>query len=206
MRHRAALIALLGADTARMAALAEVHALGLRDRWTGAGFVRDAVWDALHARPVSIPAGDLDVMWHDPAQAGAGVDRALERSLRERAPGLDWSVKNQARMHVRNGDAPYADVAAAMRGWPETATAVAVRLTDDGGIEVNAPFGLDDLFGLVLRPTPRFAMEKRAIFDERVVRKRWLARYPRLRVESKGPAEGSAGPQRHQARPPSGWR
>jgi hypothetical protein len=50
-----------------------------------------------------------------------------------------------------------------MRYWPETATAVAVRRNDEDGCEVAAPFGVDDLFGLILRPTPRFAREKRHI-------------------------------------------
>ncbi len=103
-------------------------------------------------------------------------------ALRERLPDYDWSVKNQARMHVRNGDAPYRDVATAMRAWPETATAVAVRLGADDRLEVNAPYGLDDLFALVVRPTPGFAVRKRAVFDARVAGKCWLGRYPRLRL------------------------
>ncbi|MEH3047084.1 nucleotidyltransferase family protein [Sphingomonas adhaesiva] len=189
MRHLAALTALLAADDARMAALSAVRALALRDGWIGAGFVRDAIWDRLHGRPPMLPGGDVDVLWHDPSRADAVVDRAWERALRGRLPGYDWSVKNQARMHARNGDAPYADVAAAMRAWPETATAVAVRLEADGAIGVNAPLGLDDLFAPVLRPTPHFAAEKRAIFDERVATKRWLVRYPLLRIEASGSIE-----------------
>ncbi|MEQ1549262.1 MAG: nucleotidyltransferase family protein [Chakrabartia sp.] len=38
-----------------------------------------------------------------------------------------------------------------MRYWPETATAVAVRLSDEGILEVEAPYGLTDLFGLRCR-------------------------------------------------------
>lgn len=83
-------------------------------------------------------------------------------------------------MHLRNRDAPYADAADAMRHWTETATAVGVRLTPDDRLEVNAPFGLDDLFGLRLVPGPAFLGARRAIFDARVCAKRWLARYPRL--------------------------
>lgn len=32
--------------------------------------------------------------------------------------------------------------------WPETATAVAVRLLENNALEIIAPFGLDDLFEL----------------------------------------------------------
>ena len=52
-------------------------------------------------------------------------DRAIEAELRALAPGIDWSVKNQARMHLRNGDPPYSGATDAMRHWPETATAIA---------------------------------------------------------------------------------
>ncbi len=160
-----------------------VCALALPDAWIAAGFVRDAVWDALHGRLAAAPVGDVDVVWHDAARRDPVLDRQWEHALRERLPDYDWSVKNQARMHVRNGDAPYPDVATAMRAWPETATAVAVRLGADDRLEVNAPYGLDDLFALVVRPTPGFVVRKRAVFDERVAGKRWLTRYPRLRVK-----------------------
>jgi hypothetical protein len=39
--------------------------------------------------------------------------------------------------------------------WPETATAVAVRLGPAGTLEVAAPYGLDDLLDGVWRRNPR---------------------------------------------------
>lgn len=95
-------------------------------------------------------------------------------------PNLKWSVKNQARMHLRNGDEAYSSSANAMQSWPETATAVAVRLGQSGAIEINAPLGLDDLLALTLRPAPNFTTSKLPIFLDRVRSKRWLERYPRL--------------------------
>ena len=68
--------------------------------------------------------------------------------------------------------------------WPETATAVAARLTAGGCCEIAAPFGLGDLFDLVLRPTPRFAGEKRRVYLDRVRSKGWLAAWPLLRIEA----------------------
>jgi hypothetical protein len=43
----------------------------------------------------------------------------------------------------------------ALGTWPETATAVAVRLGPDDLIEISAPFGLDDLLDGVWRRNPR---------------------------------------------------
>lgn len=166
-----------------MHALAEVAALGLPDCWIGAGLVRSAVWDHLHGRPPAPTFDDVDVAWFDPARIDPAMDTVVERQLRARTPTLIWSVKNQARMHSQNGDRPYRSTSDAIAHWPETATAVAVRLDGDA-LDVAAPFGLDDLFALVLRPTPAFSAEKRSIFDERIASKRWRDRWPNLALAS----------------------
>ena len=174
---------LLLGDPLRYEALSAVAALDLPDCWIGAGFVRDAVWDHLHGYATRPPGGDVDILLFDPGTLDDSFERQVEQRLRSAVPGLDWSVKNQARMHLRNGDDPYRSVAEAMRHWPETATAVAIRLDPAGGVEINSPFGLGDLFALRLRPTPAFRNAKRPVFDERVASKRWLERYKLLRLE-----------------------
>jgi hypothetical protein len=186
MRLETRLTERLLADPLRVRLLEALRTLALPDAWIGAGFVRDAVWDDLHARPPSPPAGDVDVVWFDARRRAPGRDRVLERRLCALAMA-DWSVRNQARMHTGNGDAPYRDVGDAVRFWPETATAVAVRLRADGGLEVVAPYGLDDLFAGLIRPTPRFCGEKRAIVATRMSGKRWLERWPLLRVVTGAP-------------------
>jgi hypothetical protein len=177
---------LIASDRRRMEVLRFVRDLGLPDCWVAAGFVRNCVWDHLHGRATSPLAQDIDVIWFDPAACAAARDAALETALRERDGALAWSVKNQARMHGRNGDAPYRSATEAMRYWPETATAVGVRLDARGGIDVAAPFGLDDLFGLVVRPTPRFVVDKLAMYRERVLSKKWEQAWPSLQIQHSG--------------------
>lgn len=169
------------ADPLRWHILGVVRVLCLRDCWVGAGFVRNAVWDHLHQRPPAPLSGDVDVVWHDPRQADPAEDRKHEAALRAAEPSISWSVKNQARMHVRNGDAPYASATEVMRCWPETATAIAVRRNQEDGCDIAAPFGLDDLLSLILRPTPHFAWEKRYVYAERLRTKRWTAVWPLLK-------------------------
>jgi hypothetical protein len=175
------LAALIEEDGGRLALLEAVSRLELPDCWIAAGFVRSAVWDHMHGRMAAPSWGDIDVIWFDPDRAEAAIDRQIEAGLRGEAPGQNWSVKNQARMHWRNGDAPYQSSEEAISRWPETATAVAVR-RKAGATEILAPHGLDDLFGLVLRPTPAFSSQKLSIFDRRLARKRWLERWPLLSV------------------------
>jgi hypothetical protein len=178
--------ALIAADCRRMDVLRAVRDLGLPDCWVAAGFVRNCVWDHVHGLAASPLSEDIDVIWFDAADCDAARDAVLEAALRGRDGSLDWSVKNQARMHARNGDAPYASATDAMRYWPETATAVGVRLGEGETIEVAAPFGLDDLFGLAVRPTRRFAEEKRATYLARIHAKDWPGRWPRLRIDMPG--------------------
>jgi hypothetical protein len=39
------------------------------------------------------------------------------------------------------------------------------------------------LYGAIVKPTPHFLGEKRALFTERLRRKRWLEQWPSLGVE-----------------------
>lgn len=173
---------LLRADERRMTILATVASLELPDGWIGAGFVRNAAWDALHGRSPSPVSSDVDVIWFERADSCPERDRELEERLRSFDPAIDWSVKNQARMHDRNGDPPYGSAIDAIRYWPETATAVAARLSTNGAVEVAAPLGLDDLFSLRLRPTPWFAAHKLHLFDDRVAAKGWVVAWPDLKI------------------------
>ncbi|QNG99950.1 nucleotidyltransferase family protein [Pseudomonas sediminis] len=169
-------------DPRRLRILQQVRGLDLPDCWVAAGFVRSAVWHHLHQRTPSPLPEDIDVIWFDRCQPSSARDAELETILRQQEESLQWSVKNQARMHLRNDDAPYASATEAMRYWPETATAVAVRLDEQGRLEVAAPLGLEDLFDLVVRPAGRFKGEKQPIYQQRLRDKNWLATWPKLKV------------------------
>lgn len=175
-------MALLRADPLRWQALGLVADLALPQGCIGAGFVRNLVWDHLHGHQSDCRAEDVDVLWFDPARATPDHDAALEHRLGAAAPGLRWSVRNQARMHLRNGDAPYTSVIDAMRAWPETATALAAA-RDGAGCQILAPFGLEDLVAMRLRPTSA-APGKRAAFQDRLRSRRWAARWPLVQILS----------------------
>jgi hypothetical protein len=174
---------IITSDRERMRVLSLVRELDLPDCWVAAGFVRNCVWDFMHQRSPSPLSHDIDVIWHDPLQASSGHDAMLEGTLRAKGSALMWSVKNQARMHERNADRPYLSASDAMRYWPETATAVGVRLSDKTRIEVSAPFGLDDLFALVVRPTERFVTEKQSVYADRMHAKKWQAIWPKHSIQ-----------------------
>ncbi|MCK6452203.1 MAG: nucleotidyltransferase family protein [Alphaproteobacteria bacterium] len=185
----ARLSAMIAADPWRMRALAAVAALDLPQGWIGAGFVRTLVWDALAGLARPTPIGDADVIYFDPADPDEAAEKKIEARLTADCPlvfegqPVPWSVKNQARMHVRNGDAPYRDVADALTHWLETPTAVAVRLNGSSAIEVLAPFGLDDLFGLRIAPTPHARTRRLADYRKRLASKPWAEQWPGLGID-----------------------
>lgn len=144
----------------------------------GGRFARNAVWDAYHFGSTELIHGDVDVVYFDAAHIGEEVDEAIESVLLHAMPGVVWSVKNQARMHWRNGDRPHASTSDAMMHWPEVCTAIAARYQGER-VEVLAPFGVDDLVNLRVRPTPAFET-KAEIYRDRIARKRWRDRWTRL--------------------------
>ncbi|MVZ10324.1 nitrate reductase, partial [Enterobacteriaceae bacterium 8376wG6] len=125
-------------DNARMAALRTVRRLGLNDWCLGAGFVRNLVWDRRHGYTEPTPLNDIDVIHFDAERADAERDRMLEARLQQWLP-RPWSVKNQARMHLRGGRAPYRDSEEAISFWTEVETAIGARLNADDSITLVAP-------------------------------------------------------------------
>lgn len=175
---------LLSSDLRILEMLGAVRSLDLPDSWITAGAVRNSVWDHLHGYDDSTPLNDVDVIYFDPHDTDEETEKCLEDQLHQRLPAHPWSVKNQVRMAKRNGDAPYHSTEHALEHWCETPTAVGVRLNANDHIEIIAPFGLDDLLGLIVRPTP-FAKchpRKLAQYRERMIKKNWPSRWPRIRV------------------------
>jgi hypothetical protein len=169
--------------------LRRVAVLGLPDCWIGAGAVRDLVWDIRFGdgfAPANI--ADVDVVFFDRDDVTAEHEREIERQLQEREPSVKWDVKNQARVHhwfeARFGHPaePLTSTTDGVATWPETATAVAVRLRDEGGLDIAAPFGLDDLLDGVWRGN--FVRVTDAEYKARIDRKQPHRRWPAVVVVS----------------------
>ena len=174
---------LIVADRGAMAILRTVRSLDLNDWAIGAGFVRNRVWDAVSRHDTQTVPGDTDVLYYDAADLRPETETMLETRLRAAMPDVPpWSVTNQARMHVENGDRPYASTADALWFWLETPTCVAVRPERDDTLTVLAPHGLDDLFGLRVRPTASGRTRIEA-YRARIQAKNWPARWPGVSIE-----------------------
>ncbi len=166
-----------------------VKSLNLPDWWIGAGFVRGKIWDTLHDYKTRTPLSDIDVIYLDAKGFSSEAldlikekEATYEQKLKKQMPEINWSVTNQARMHLFHDDEPYKTSKEALAQWVETATCVGVRLGTENNIIIAAPRGISDLVSLIVRPTPG-ANKDLATFNERVQRKEWLKKWPKLKIE-----------------------
>ena len=144
-----------------------------------AGFVRNLVWDHLHNKPVSTPLNDIDVIYFDADEADNNMYLKYEKTLTILMPQVNWEVRNQAKMHARNGDQPYQNILDSMSYWPEKETAVAIRKIDHNQYECISAFGLDSLFNYCITHNPKRNID---IFEGRLNSKDWLIKWPMLKV------------------------
>lgn len=149
-----------------------------------AGVIRNFVWSVLHDQDYNISQTEIDVIFYDAQDKLAIKEQNLAGYLRKKFPNNEWDVVNQAFVHTwyKTEDgasiAPLKSIHHALSLWPETATAVAIRLLDNDDFEVIAPFGLEDLFELKLRWN--HALVSHAVFMQRVSSKKFLERWERL--------------------------
>ena len=163
---------IIKADRFIMESLRAVEKLRLEDTWISAGLIRNKVWDTLNN--VTTPINDIDVIYFDSSDTSWETEKSLERKLTTLLPNQPWSVKNQARMHLKSGFAPFSSAYDGVAHFPETPTAVAARIYD-GKLEIMAPYGLKDLFEMNVKPTPYYQKDSDyySIYVERVKRKKW---------------------------------
>lgn len=148
--------------------------------WIVGGFVRDPVWDDFNGHSVPTPLEDVDVVYFD-RKEDESKDAEHRRKLAGHYPNQNWSVVNEAHAHSRSGDAPYSSLVDAVARFPESASAVAVRLDARSNVHIVAPYGLTDLFGGVVRRSAEAPNDR---FMDRLARKQWSRKWPKLAIDA----------------------
>jgi hypothetical protein len=152
--------AIIRADPDLMHLLNRLRALALPQWRLVAGCLYQTVWNVLTDRPRGTGIKDYDLVYYDGDdlswEAEDTVIRRVAAATRDCVGPVE--VRNQARVHLwfaeRFGCA-YPQLGSAdqsLRYYASNVHAVGVRLEDDDGLDVAAPFGLDDMFAMRLRP------------------------------------------------------
>ena len=176
---------LLSQNGAIAAIVQRAPQLGLPQWYLGAGCIAQTVWNLRSGAPAMQHIVDYDPVYYD----AADLSETAEARQAQRAAALFGDqrvrvdVKNQARVHLwyasRFGHAiaPYRSTRDAIDTWPTTATGVGIR-TLDAGLALYAPFGIEDLLALIVRPNRR--QITRDIYCAKVAC--WRACWPALTI------------------------
>jgi hypothetical protein len=152
--------AIIRADPDLMRLLERLLAIGLPQWRLVAGCLYQTVWNVLTDQPRGTGIKDYDVIYYDADDlswaAEDGVIRRVTAATRDCVGPVE--VRNQARVHLWFADRfgcnypqlRYADES--LRYYASLVHAVGVRLADDDRLDVAAPFGLDDIFAMRIRP------------------------------------------------------
>ena len=151
------------ADAGLMHVLTTVRALGLPDWRLVSGAVYQAVWNVKTGRPAGYGVKDYDLAYFDGSDLSYDAEDVVIKRV---AAAFDApfrsqvEVRNQARVHLwfqdRFGE-PYEALGStdeALGRFVAPTFAVGVRLEADDAISIAAPFGLEDVFAMTIRPNP----------------------------------------------------
>lgn len=180
------LAAIVRNDPDLMTVLKTVRGLGLNDWLIFSGAVYQSVWNDLTGRAPGYGVKDFDLGYYDADVSWDAEDAVIKRVAEAFDEPLRSRVeaRNQRRVSewfpAKFGEPypPISHTSEALTRFVAPAFAVGIRLENDDQITVIAPFGLDDVFNMVIRPNPNRTPAK----DWSQVTSRALERWPELTI------------------------
>ncbi|UTP40036.1 nucleotidyltransferase family protein [Phenylobacterium sp. LH3H17] len=154
--------AILRAAPSLMQVMETARELDLPDWLLFSGAIYQRALNHLTGRDPDYGIKDYDLGYFDPDVSYEAEDVVIKRVAAAFEPRLREmvEVRNQARVHLwfegKFGEpyAPLGSSAEALGRFTSATFAVGARLQRDGRMTIVAPFGLDDIFALRLRPNP----------------------------------------------------
>ncbi len=156
----------------------------LKNYYVAAGAINQTVFNHLHGFPLNKNIKDFDIVYYDDDLSYEKEDKVIkyiQNLLKDLNINVD--IKNEARVHLwynkkyNQNRAPYTSLENAIARWGTTITCLGVRLENDDLI-VTAPYGLNDLFNMVIRPVKTDFTEED--YNEKVAK--WQKYWPKLKV------------------------
>ncbi len=151
------------------------------EAWLAAGSVMQTVWNIQLGRAPAAGIRDYDLIYFDGEDVSWEAEDRQIRLAQKLWPDLAVELRNQARVHLWYPEkfgvsiSPLTSLEAALRLWPATCHAIAVRL-DDSQLNVLAPWGLNDLWAGQLREN--IHCPDKSAFEKKI--KIWKGNWPHL--------------------------
>lgn len=179
------LLRILNTNKSLQIILDRAQILNMLNWYVGAGGISQTVWNVKHGLDPENGIKDYDLVYFDKNDVSYGAEDVFIQKGNKLFKDIPTPVeiRNQARVHLwyeKHFGIPiqqYKSVEEAIASWPTTATAVGVRKINSK-FQVYAPFGLDDLLNMIVRPNK--VQIKKKIYEGKV--NRWTKIWPKLRV------------------------
>jgi hypothetical protein len=177
-KQRQALERIVRADPDLMRLLVKARGVALPQWRLVAGCLYQTVWNVLTGRPPRTGIRDYDLIYFEAADLSwEAEDRVIDKvaAATRDFPG-PVQVRNQARVHLwferrfGIGYPPLGGADEALERYASVVHAVGVRLEQDDSLDIAAPFGLSDLFAMIVRPNR--ALQNRASHEAKAARAR----------------------------------
>lgn len=160
--------------------------LNIDNYYIGAGCITQTVWNYLSNNPLDYGIKDIDFVYFDKEDLSIESENMVISKVTELYSDLKIKVdvKNQARVHLWYKNKfgyeikPFLSLESAINTWPTTATAIGVRKEANNTFKIYAPFGLNDMFGKIVRANK--TQITRQIYENKV--SGWLKKWPDLKI------------------------
>jgi hypothetical protein len=166
--------------------LARAASMDLLGWYLVAGCLYQTVWNVVTGQPPDAGILDYDLAYFDDSDLSWDAEDAVIRAGNEIFAGLPAPVqiRNQARVHLWYEQKfgvpcpPHASTEAAIDTFEATAACLGAGRGPSGRWRIYAPYGLADVFNLVVRPNPVLA--PRHVYQAKAAR--WRQQWPGLAV------------------------
>jgi hypothetical protein len=158
----------------------------LSNYYVAAGCISQTVWNFQSGNDIHYGINDIDVIYFDDSDLTSESEKIIEQSIREYYSDIKYTidVTNEAGVHLwyhkKFGVVipPYTSSESAVNSWIP-ATAVGVRYTNSTFC-VYAPYGLNDLFGRLIRPNKLLMTQQH--YEEKAAK--WKSKWDGLKTIS----------------------
>ena len=146
--------------------VASLEQFNLPNAYVAAGCISQTVWNFQDKRPLCNGISDIDVIYYDKDDLTHEAELEIKHKLNNYFTSIGYKIDitNEARTHLwyerKFGTAipPYSSSEDAINSWIP-ATAIGVKYCNDKFC-IYAPFGMNDLFGQVVRPNKSLATKE----------------------------------------------
>lgn len=157
-----------------------IEKLGLKNYYIGGGAVAQTVWNFITGRKADYGIEDYDIIYFDDSDLSYEAEDIIIKKASGLFKNIKTDIKNQARVHLWYKEKfskeilPYSSSEEAIDSWPSTATSIGIK----SNFYLYAPFGVDDIFELKIRPNKKLITED--IFYKKAYK--WKEKWPELEI------------------------